>query len=63
MDVDNRLFDVEGFGQVGAANLWAFVPLPGEKPWQELQVSESTIGYASGCGEGKRVPERVTRIA
>ncbi len=58
---DNRLFRVEGWGEVGYANLWGFVPHNGYK-WQgDLEVGESTEGkFQNPTSDHK--PERITRI-
>jgi hypothetical protein len=36
----DRLYRVEGFGEVGYANLYAFVPFPGQKCYQELKEGQ-----------------------
>ena len=59
---EQKVFRVEGFGEVGEANLWAFIPLKGEKIYQDLEIGESTTGYASGCANRKLQPERITRV-
>jgi len=46
----NKLFCVEGFGEVGEANLAGFVPHAGYKPYQDLEINEMSVGTASLCG-------------
>lgn len=54
------VFNVEGFGQVGYANLMGFAPFPGFKLPGDLNLNETTEGCLTNCSDGK--PERITRI-
>jgi hypothetical protein len=56
-----KVFNVEGWGQVGMANLEAFVPFPGFKSHRDLEVNEVTEGKLQKPGSDHR-PERITRI-
>ena len=58
----DKLFNVEGFGQVGLANLYAFAPFEGFKYPQDLEVGETTEGKFLNPTSDKK-PERITRIA
>ena len=58
---DDKLFHVYGFGDVGYANLYAFVPFPGKKVIRDLQVNETTEGRFANPTSDKK-PERITRI-
>lgn len=58
--MNKKRFKVEGFGEVGEANLAWFVPNAGEKRYQDLAPSESTCGYATACGSRDFV--RIIRI-
>jgi hypothetical protein len=58
---DQKTFVVIGFGEVGEANMMGFAPFPGEKPWQQLEVNESTQGrFVTPMSDKK--PERIVRI-
>ncbi len=57
-----KTFHVEGFGSVGYANLYAFVPFEGFKHPNDLSIGEVTEGKLRNPASDKR-PERITRIA
>lgn len=57
----DKIFNVDGWGQVGEANLAAFAPNPGFKDFRDLEVNEVTEGKIMKPGSDKE-PERVTRI-
>jgi hypothetical protein len=48
-DTDRRVYRVEGFGEVGHANLMGFIPHPGKKHPRDLEVNECTTGVAQMC--------------
>lgn len=54
------LFRVEGFGEVGYANLVGFVPNAGFKPYQDLEINERSEGVCQLCGNRDVV--RIWRI-
>jgi hypothetical protein len=56
------IFTVEGFGEVGLANLYAFVPFAGFKFPAELAIGETTEGRFQNPTSDK-LPERIKRIA
>jgi hypothetical protein len=60
MDNDHKIFRVEGWGEVGYANLWAFVPFKGFKQPADLEVNESTEGKFTNPTSDKK-PERIFR--
>jgi len=60
-DGSNKIFRIDGFGEAGLANLYAFVPFKDEKQPDDLQVGESTCGRFQNPASDKR-PERVVRI-
>jgi hypothetical protein len=61
MENGEKIFRVEGFGEVGYANLYAFVPFDGFKLPCNLEVNESTEGkLRSPMSDNK--PERLTRV-
>lgn len=51
----DKIFRVEGWGEVGLANLAKFIPNPGEKSQYDLEVGERSEGTTP---DG---PERITR--
>lgn len=57
-----KTFMVEGFGTCGEANLNGFVPFDGFKPFQDLELGESSEGRFQNPTSDRR-PERITRIA
>lgn len=57
-----KIFRVEGFGQVGEANLYAFAPFDGFKLPADLNIGESTEGYFANPTSNKK-PERIVRVA
>jgi hypothetical protein len=58
---DEMIFYVEGWGQVGYANLAGFVPFDGFKhPWV-MQVGDVTEGKIQKPGSDHK-PERITRV-
>ena len=59
--MDGTIFNVESWGQVGSANLYAFVPFADFKLPEDLEVSESTAGKFQNPTSDKK-PERITRI-
>jgi hypothetical protein len=59
--VSELIFRVEGFGEVGLANLYAFIPFDGFKQPGDLAVNEETEGRFANPTSDKR-PERITRI-
>ncbi len=56
----DKVFRVEGFGQVGEANLAAFVPFAGFKFYQDLEIGEISEGRIQNTQSDKR-PERIVR--
>jgi len=52
----DKVFYVDGFGEVGIANLFKFVPSKGEKSQYVLEIGESSFGVASNQ------PEKITRV-
>lgn len=55
------VYQIEGFGQVGYANLETFCPFSGLKYLCELEIGETTEGILCAKLSDKR-PERITRI-
>jgi len=55
-----KTFRVDGFGEVGLANLYPFVPFPGFKFPDDLAVNETTEGRFQNPTSGKG-PERIVR--
>lgn len=56
-----KTFRVEGFGEVGEANLYAFAPFEGFKLPADLNVNEATEGRFTNPTSDKK-PERITRV-
>jgi hypothetical protein len=56
-----KVFQVEGWGDARLANLWGFVAFDGYKQPVDLQVGEATEGRLQNTGSDKK-PERITRI-
>jgi len=56
-----KLFRIEGWGNAGEANLYAFVPFEGFKYPADLAINETTEGKFSNPTSDKN-PERITRI-
>lgn len=60
--MEQKTYVVVGFGEVGEANLYAFVPFPGHKAPKDLSVNESTQGRFQSPTSDKK-PERIIRIS
>ncbi len=60
-EAQEMIFRVEGFGEVGYANLYAFDAFDGQKQPRDLAVGESSEGKFCNPTSDKR-PERVTRV-
>lgn len=57
---EQRVFRVEGFGEVGYANLAGYVPHNGQKSAADLEISEMSTGVAQLCSNRDTI--RIWRV-